>query len=136
SQLARQGGVNFLTAVVLGIAAAGWLVTLVLFLALRTAFGAVPAIVAPSPQQSQFTSSGPEMRAYVATTFVVIFVALGFNNSLLPRIFAIIRETGRPALELPVSLTISIVWAALFLLMFVALRTAMSAGTDRPGPLP
>jgi uncharacterized membrane protein YhaH (DUF805 family) len=132
SQLLRQGGRPLLMAATLGVTATTWLVTLVLFLALRAAFGAAPPIVAPSAQQSQFTSSGAEIGAYLLAIVVVMLVLAGFSSWVLPGVYAAIRENGRNDLLLPLSVTISLVSAVIFFFLFVALRGAMATPAGDP----
>jgi hypothetical protein len=125
-QILREGGSALFTVISFGVSVVGWLVTLILFLALRASFGGTPAIVAPSGQQSQLTSSGGEIGAFAITATVVTLLLWGFYNFVMPSITAAIREAGRTDLQFPLSITISAVAAVLFFLLFVAHRDAMS----------
>src|SRR5262249_58658903 len=63
-QLIRSGGAALVGVATTGVALAAWLITLVLFLAFRAAFGAVPAPVAGPDGRNAVVSSGREIGAY------------------------------------------------------------------------
>jgi hypothetical protein len=125
-QLVRQGGANLLMVVSQGVAAAVWLVTLVLFLLFRAGFGAVPAAVAPD-RRDAVTSSGGEIGAYLLSAVVVMAAMTGLGKWVLPGIYVSLRTSGYAQAIAAVSLAISVAASVVFFLIFVALRAAMSS---------
>jgi hypothetical protein len=125
SQLIRQGGASLVMVVSQGVAAAAWLVTLVLFLLFRAGFGAVPATVAQD-RRDAVTSSGGEIGAYVLSAVVVVAAVTGLNIWVTPGIYLSLRTSGHIEAIVAVSLAISVVASIVFFLVFVALRAAMS----------
>jgi hypothetical protein len=124
-QLIRQGGANLVMVASQGVAAAAWLLTLVLFLVFRAGFGAVPAAVAQD-RRDAVTSSGGEIGAYVLSAVVVMAAVTAFNVWVTPGIYLSLRTSGHIQAIAAVSLSISIVASIVFFLVFVALRAAMA----------
>jgi len=115
-----------LTVVTVGVSIVVWSVTLVLFLAFRGAFGAVPEVTAPPAARSAFTSSAGEIVAYVVAVVGVVAALAVFNTMLMPGVYASLRTSGHGDLIVPVSLAVTIVAALAFFLVFVALRAGIS----------
>jgi hypothetical protein len=134
-QLRNAGGADLIMVVSQGVSALVWLVTLLLFLAFRGGFGAVPAIVAPPDRRSEFTSSGGEIGAYVLSVVVVIAAFTGLNNWLLRGVYTSLRTSGHADSIQAVALAISAATAVVFFVLFVSLRAVMPApASSQPSP--
>jgi uncharacterized membrane protein YhaH (DUF805 family) len=132
-QLIRSGGAALVGVATTGVALAAWLVTLVLFLALRAAFGAVPATVADPERCNAVISSGREIMSYFAAVLIITVLSLAVNAALIVQIYTALRQSGQTALIVPVSLAVAAVTSVLFFLLFIALRGGMSDATSADG---
>jgi uncharacterized membrane protein YhaH (DUF805 family) len=112
-----------------------WLITLVLFLALRGGFGGVPPRVAGYGRRDAVTSSAAEIVAFLIAALIIIAAVWSFSVFVLTGIYASLRQSGQLALVLPISLGVSTVSAVLFFLIFIAMRGAMPGAASADGPL-
>lgn len=133
-QLFQAGGAIMMTFATLSVGFLTWLVTLVLFLALRGGFGGVPPRVAGQGRRDALTSSAGEIAAFLIAVLIVMVVVSAFNALVLPGIYALARQSGGTMWVMPISLGISLVSAVAFFLIFVAMRGAMPAAAGADGP--
>jgi|HubBroStandDraft_1064217.scaffolds.fasta_scaffold119977_1 hypothetical protein len=134
-QLIRSGGTDLIMVVSQGMSALVWLVTLLLFLAFRGGFGAVPAIVAPPNRRNEFTSSGGEIGAYVLSVVVVMAALTGLNSWVLRGVYTSLRTSGHADAIQAVGLAVSAAAAIVFFLLFIALRAMLAApASSQPSP--
>ena len=109
--LLRAGGATLMTVGNLSVSIVGWLVTLLLFLALRGGMGGVPPMVG---RGDAVTSSSGEIGAYVISVVIVMVVVYGFNMVMLGPIYASLRQSGGTMWVLPVSLAVAAATAVVF----------------------
>ena len=126
--LYRQGGATLLMIGALSIGFVAWCVTLLLFLAFRAGFGAVPPIVAPPERKSAFTSTGGEIGAFALSVLIVTGLMIGVNTWLLPGLYASLRTGGHAGAVQAVALAVSFAALVVFFLLFIAFRSACSDG--------
>jgi uncharacterized membrane protein YhaH (DUF805 family) len=134
-ELFRSGGAILVGAVTTGVSVATWLVTLLLFLALRAGFGGVPPSVAGHGRRDAMTSSGAEIAAFVIAALIMMVALWAFTVYVLAGIYASLRQSGQMALVLPISIGVSAVSAVVFFLIFIALRGAMSPPVSADGQI-
>ncbi len=134
-QLFRSGGAMIVTVATTSVTVVAWLITLVLFLALRGGFGGVPPRVAGYGRRDAVTSSAAEIVAFLVAALIVIVAVWSFSVFVLTGIYASLRQSGQLALVLPISLGVAAVSAVLFFLIFVAMRGAMPGAASADGPL-
>jgi len=134
-QLVRSGGAGLLTVVTMSVGVLAWLVTLVLFLALRGGFGGVPARVAGSERRGAVISSGAEIGAFLLALVIVTVAFYALNAFVIVRIYASLRQSGQILLIVPVSLAVSAVIAIVFFLLFILLRGGMTSGASVDGAI-
>jgi hypothetical protein len=105
-------------------------VILLLFLAVRAAFGAVPArLGAPS---NAFTSSASEIGAFVIAAVLMIIALLILNTLFLGQFYVSLSRSGQQTLALGIGVALQIVQAAILYLIFIGLRQAfVPAGMTR-----
>src|SRR5262249_8381644 len=132
-QLIRSGGAALVGVATTGVALAAWLITLVLFLAFRAAFGAVPAPVAGPAGRNAVVSSGPQLGAYLLATLLFPVLSMAVSATLTVQIYTGLRQSGQTALIVPISLAIAAVTSVLFFLLFIALRGGMSDAAAADG---
>ncbi len=125
-QLLHMGGPALLMATTTGVSLLMWLVTLLLFLAFRAGFGAVPTVVAPE-NRAAFISSGGEIGAFLISTVLVIVAVAVLSSFLLAGLYASLRTSGHADAVQEVAFAVSAATAVIFFLLFIALRGAMSA---------
>lgn len=101
--------------------------TFPVFLGLRAGFAGVPSIVAGPGLERRFTSSGPEAGAYVLAGVIVLALSLAVNYGIVVHIFAALRTAGVPGAFMAISLGLSVVYALVFLGLFIALRRGFTA---------
>src|SRR5262249_25082199 len=123
--LARLGGASLMAFT--GISVLLWLATLLLFLALRAGFGGVPAMVARHGRRDAMTTSGAEIGAFLIAVLIVMVALWALTTFVLAGVYASFRQSNQMYLVLPVSIGMSVVSAVVFFLLFIALRSAMSA---------
>jgi fatty acid desaturase len=113
-----------------------WLVTLLLFLALRGGFGGVPPMVAGyGRRRDAVTSSAGEIAAFLVAALIAMVLVWVFTVFVLAGIYTSLRQTGQMMWVLPVSLGVSAVSAVVFFLIFIATRGAMPGAAAADGPL-
>jgi uncharacterized membrane protein YhaH (DUF805 family) len=134
-QLFRSGGAIIVTVATMSVTVVAWLITLVLFLALRGGFGGVPPRVAGYGRRDAVTSSAAEIVAFLIAALIIIAAVWSFSVFVLTGIYASLRQSGQLALVLPISLGVSTVSAVLFFLIFIAMRGAMPGAASADGPL-
>jgi len=132
-QLMRTGGAGLMTVVTLSVGIVAWLVTLVLFLALRGGFGGVPSRAAAPERRGAVISSGGEIAAFLIALLIVTVIVLALNAFVIVGIYVSLRQSGQTALIVPVSLAVSAASAVVFFLLFIALRAGMPAGASAEG---
>jgi uncharacterized membrane protein YhaH (DUF805 family) len=135
AQLVRSGGAAFVGLIALGVNVVSWLVTLVLFLALRGGFGGVPASVAPPDRRSAVTSSGEEIGAYVIALVLAVVIVSVLNIAVVSSMYVSLRQSGQTYLIVPLSLTLAAITAIVFFLLFAALRFGMTGGASATGEI-
>jgi uncharacterized membrane protein YhaH (DUF805 family) len=123
-QMARFGGAA-LTCVSLGISFVMWLATLLLFLVLRGGMRGVPVIVAKPGRRADVTTSSGEIGAFIIALAIVMAIFSVLNSLVIAPMYMSLRQNGQVALVAPISLLLSVVTAAAFYLIFVALRRMM-----------
>jgi uncharacterized membrane protein YhaH (DUF805 family) len=121
----RSGGSTLMTLVTTSISFVTWLVTLVLFLALRGGFGGVPAMVAGQGRRDAVTSSGGEIAAFLVAALVAILFVWAASVFVLAQVYVSLRQSGQAMWVTPVALGLSAVAAVVFFVIFIALRGAM-----------
>lgn len=99
-------------------------VALLLFLALRAAFGSVPAMVAGSGRDSAFTSRGGEIGAFVIAYLILVVVVLALHSAFLAPIYAELGRNGQRQIVMLIGLSVSVVNAILVYPIFIGLRSA------------
>ena len=134
-QLFRSGGAALMTVGTLSVGFVAWLVTLVLFLALRGGFAGVPPRVAGDGRRDRMTTSAGEIAAYLVSLVLVMLVLSFLTGFALGPIYASLRQSGGTIWIAPVSLGVSAVTAVVFFLIFIALRGAMPAAASPDAPL-
>ena len=100
-------------------------VALLLFLALRAAFGGVPARVAGSGRDSSFTSRVGEIGAFVIAYLVLVVAVLILHSAYLAPIYAELGHSGQRQIMMAIGLAISVANAVLVYPIFIALRSAL-----------
>ena len=131
-QLYRSVGAATVAAVGFGVMAAGWLITLVLFLLFRAAFGGVPPAVAAPAEKNAVTTSGGEIGAFAIAALIVMVAVSLVNTYVIVGLYRWMRANGYGAEMALVSIGISAGYAVVFFLIFIALRNVM-AGPARRG---
>jgi len=129
-QLAGSGGAMLITVVSMGVSVVTWLVTLLLFLALRAGFSGVPPTVAGYGRRDAVTTSAAEIAAFLIAALIVMVALSAVTIYLLGGIYTSLRQSGATMWITPVAIAVSAVSAVVFFLIFIALRGAMS------GPVP
>lgn len=119
------GGAMLVTIVSTSISVVAWLVTFLLFIALRGGFAGVPATV--SARRNAVTSSGGEIGAYLIAALIALAAGYALNILVMARVYVSVRQSGGPMAVIPVSLGVSAVLAVVAFLIFVAVRSAMPA---------
>ena len=135
-RLLHTGGAMFIAPISLGIGIILGLAAFPLFLALRMAFGGVPAVVAGSNRQSAFTTSGGEIGAYALAYVIELILWWLFNILVMSKIYVALQAAGRTTLVLPLTLMLTIALAAIFFLLFTGLRRAFSGSAVPAGRTP
>lgn len=131
-ELLRAGGAALMTVGTLSVSIVAWLVTLLLFVALRGGLGGVPPMVGSS---DTVTSSSGEIGAYVIAVLIVIILVYGFNMVVLGPIYASLRQSGGTMWVMPLSLAVAAATAVVFFVIFIALRSGMSGTASAGGPI-
>jgi hypothetical protein len=134
-QLFQTGGAILMTAGTLSISFVGWLVTLVLFLAFRAGFAAVPAIVAGQGRRDAMTSSAAEIGAFLIALVIVMAALYVVSSFVLSGVYGWIRQSGLTYLTMPLAIAVALVTAVVFFLLFIAMRSAMSPVSSARGPI-
>jgi uncharacterized membrane protein YhaH (DUF805 family) len=134
-QLYRSGGAMLMTVTTQGVSFLGWLITFLLFLAFRSGFGAVPAMVAGQGRRDALTTSAGEIGAFLIALVIMMVAFYVVNSFLLVGVYASLRRSGQMYLAVPVSIAISIVTATVFFLLFIALRSALPAVPSDGAPV-
>ena len=130
AQVARSGGFHLSTVVSTGIGVATWLLTLLLFLALRAAFGGVPPAVG---RRNAVTTSAAEIGAFLLAAMIVMTAVSAFTVFALTGIYGWLQRSGGTMWMRPVAFAVSAVSAVVFLLIFTAFRSAMSNPASEEG---
>lgn len=131
AQLARSGGVVLMSLTTMGVSVVTWLVTLLLFLALRAGFGGVPPAV--SGRRDAVTTSAAEIAAFVIAVLIVMVMLWTLTIYVLTGIYVSLRQGGGAMWITPVAIAVSAVSAVVFFLIFIALRSAMSPPVSADG---
>ena len=100
-QLMRTGGAGLMSVATFGVGIIMWLVTLVLFLALRGGFGGVPAMVAGPDRRSAVISSSAEIGAFLIAIVIVVVIFAGLNIFVVGKIYVSLRQSGQTSLIVP-----------------------------------
>jgi uncharacterized membrane protein YhaH (DUF805 family) len=130
-QLARSGGAALIPIATTGVSIVTWLVTLLLFLALRAGFGGVPPAVAG--RRDAMTTSAAEIAAFLIAALIVMVVIWTLTIYVLSGIYVSLRASGGAMWITAVALAVSAVSAVVFFLIFIALRSAMSPPISADG---
>jgi uncharacterized membrane protein YhaH (DUF805 family) len=131
-QLYRSGGAILMTMATTGVSVVTWLITLLLFLALRGGFGGVPPTVAG--RRDAVTTSAAEIAAFLIAALIVMVALWTFTLYVLAGIYTSLRQSGGTMWITPVAIAVSAVSAVVFFLIFIALRGAMSGPASAEGP--
>ena len=129
-ELLRAGGAILMTAGTLSVSVVAWLVTLLLFVALRGGLGGVPPTVG---RTDAVTSSSGEIGAYLIAVLIVMALVYGFNMVVLSPIYASLRQGGEMMWVVPISLAVAAITAVVFFVIFIALRGGMSGAASAEG---
>jgi uncharacterized membrane protein YhaH (DUF805 family) len=133
-QLIRSGGASLMPVVTTGVSVVTWLVTLLLFLALRAGFGGVPPVVAGHGRRDAVTSSAAEIGAFLIAFVIVVAAVWTLTMFVLAGVYASLQRSGGTMWITPVAIAVSVVSAVVFFLIFIALRSAMSGPASAEGP--
>jgi uncharacterized membrane protein YhaH (DUF805 family) len=123
--LIRSGGAGLVTVVSSGISVVSWIVTFLLFIAIRGGFGGVPPRVGARPDA--VTTSGGEVGAYIIAALIAFAAIYALNVLVLAGVYASLRQSGGPMAILPVSFGVSAAAAVVSFLIFIVVRGAMPA---------
>jgi uncharacterized membrane protein YhaH (DUF805 family) len=129
----RAGGAALMTLVTTSISFVTWLVTLVLFLALRAGFDGVPPRV--GGRRDAMTSSAGEIAAFLVAALISILLLWAASVFVLTGIYASLRQTGQAIWVTPFALAVSVVSAIVFFLIFIAIRGAMPGAATAEGAI-
>jgi hypothetical protein len=105
-----------------GISGLTWLVTLLLFLALRSQLDGVPAIVTAYDPERPVTTFWAEIMAYVTVSVVVQIILSVLGILLISGLYIALQRNGQASLRLLVAIAERTVAALAFFAMFVLLR--------------
>jgi len=130
-ELVRAGNANLIALVSTGVSLVLWLATLLLFLALRAGFGGVPAMVAA--RRDAMTTSGAEIGSFLIAMLIVMAILWALTTFVMTGVYAALRQSGQMFLVLPVSISVSVVSAIVFFLLFIAMRSGMSGAPATDG---
>jgi hypothetical protein len=125
-QAYHVGGRGLMTIAGLAASLVGWLVTLLLLVLFRAGLGGVPPTVAAPENRSTVTTSGAEVGAFLLAFVATSLLVSAFNTMAFGSIYGWLRASGHAGFMPLVSLGVSAVSAAVFFLIFVALRGAMA----------
>lgn len=134
-QLIRSGGASLMPVVTSGVGVVTWLVTLLLFLALRAGFGGVPPMVAGHGRRDAVTSSAAEIGAFLIAVLIVMVSVSTFSVYVLAGLYASLRQSGGTMWITPVAVAVSAVSAVVSFLIFITLRGAMSGPVSADGQI-
>jgi uncharacterized membrane protein YhaH (DUF805 family) len=124
-----------MTLVTTSISFVTWLVTLVLFLALRGGFGGVPAMVAGQGRRDGVTSSAGELAAFLVAALTAMLLVWATSVFVLAQVYTSLRQSGQAIWVTPIALGLSAVSAVVFFLIFIALRGAMPGAVAAEGAI-
>jgi uncharacterized membrane protein YhaH (DUF805 family) len=127
----RAGAAALLTLVSTSISFATWLITFVLFLALRAGFGGVPPRV--GGRREAMTSSAGEIAAFLIAALISILLIWAASMFGLTALYASLRQSGQAMWVTPLALGVSAVSAIVFFLIFIAIRGAMPGAATADG---
>jgi hypothetical protein len=128
-KLVHAGAAMLIAPISIAVGTVFWAAVLPLFLVLRMALGGVPEVVAGPDRRHSFTSSGGEIGAYALAYLIELILSWLLNILVMGLIYVALRTAGHTMLILPVTVTISAAFAAIFFLLFIALRRAFSGST-------
>ena len=134
-QLFRAGGAILMTIATLSVSVVTWLLTLLLFLALRAGFGGVPPRVARHGRRDAVTSSAAEIAAFLIAVLIVMVAVSTVTVYVLAGVYASLRQSGGAIWITAVAIAVSAVSAVVFFLIFIALRGAMSSPVSAEGQI-
>jgi hypothetical protein len=134
-QLFRSGGAIFSTMVTTGVGLVTWLLTLLLFLALRAAFGGVPPTVSDNGRRDVVTTSAGEIGAFLLAVLIVMAALWGLTVFVLIEVYASLQRSGGTMWIRPVAIALSAVSAVVFFVIFIAFRGAMSNPVSAEGQI-
>jgi uncharacterized membrane protein YhaH (DUF805 family) len=134
-QLARSGGAVLIMVATTSVSVVTWLVTLLLFLALRGGFGGVPPAVAGHGRRDAVTTSAAEIAAFLIAALIAMVAVSTFTVHVLAGVYASLRQSGGTMWITPVAIAVSAVSAVVFFLIFIALRGAMSGPVSAEGQI-
>ncbi len=133
--LFRSGGAALMTLATTSITFVVWVITLLLFIALRGGFGGVPPMVAGYGQRDAATSSAGEIAAFLLGALIVMVAMWPLTGFVLAGIYTSLRQGGHVILITPVAMGVSAAASAVFFLLFVAIRGAMPAAASPDAPI-
>jgi hypothetical protein len=127
----RGGGTRAVFVVSIMVSVFWTAVLLILFLALRSAFGGVPTMIAKPGQEHAFISLGGEIGAYVIAFALLIAGLAALNSVVLGPILVSLNRDGQKIAAVAMSFSTALVGAMIAYILFVALRSAFCprAGT-------
>jgi len=134
-QLFQSGGAMLVTVINLSVSFLAWLLTFLLFIVLRGAFGAVPPMVRGHGRGDAVTSSAGEIGAFLIAVLIVMAAFYILNAFVLVGAYAWLRRSGQMYLMVPMSIAISIITATVFFFIFIAVRGAMPAAAWAGEPI-
>ena len=132
-QLFQAGGAILLALATHSVNFVAWLVTLMLFVLLRSGFGGVPPRVAG--RRDAVTSSGGEIAAFLIAVLIVMIAVAAFTRFVLVDFYVALQRSGQVILVVPISLAVSAVASVVFFLIFIAVRGAMPGVVSTEEPI-
>jgi uncharacterized membrane protein YhaH (DUF805 family) len=135
SAMFRSGGVPLMTLATTSVTFVTWMITLLLFIALRGGFGGVPPMVAGYGRPDAVTSSGGEIGAFLLSVLIVMAAQWALAVFVLAGIYASLRQSGNLILIMPIGIGVSVVFSVVFFLLFIAIRGAMPAAASPDAPI-
>jgi hypothetical protein len=135
TQLYRTGGAVLMTIATTSVSLVTWLLTLLLFVALRAGFGGVPPTVAENSRRDAVTTSAAEIGAFLLAALIVMVALWGLSRFVLVEIYTSLQRSGGAIWITPVAIAVSAVFAVVFFGIFIAFRGAMSNPVSAEGQI-
>jgi len=126
----KSGGAVGTVPITLGVNIVWGTAALLLFLALRSALGGVPTMIAGPGGEAAFTSRSGEIGAFVVAYLLVLVVVLVLNGMFLAPLYASLARGGQSQIVLAIGFSIALVNVAIVYAIFIGLRAAFCRPTQ------